>query len=174
MKTFPCYCCAVTTATLVSPQPKGKCFRGDQCPQPKCYHHTMMTLEMFEHWAQQKQELEAEYPYLLHPSPDLKKSQIFLASIDELQDDHNPYDITFRPATLDEGRHFDTLLSVELSYHGLPNNGTVTSKWESLRAALEAEPIYNLMTKLVASTDLESTFCAVEDAIPCILYGVIV
>jgi hypothetical protein len=28
VKTFPCYCCAVTSATLVAAQPKEKCFRG--------------------------------------------------------------------------------------------------------------------------------------------------
>jgi hypothetical protein len=58
--------------------------------------------------------LEAKYPYLSHPSPDLKKSQNFLSSIDELRDDRNPYDISFCPATLEEGRHFDQLMSAEL------------------------------------------------------------
>jgi hypothetical protein len=58
VKTFPCYCCAVTTATLVTPQPKEKCFRGERCRQPKCYRHPMVTAETFEAWAAQKVELE--------------------------------------------------------------------------------------------------------------------
>jgi hypothetical protein len=29
VKTFPCYCCAVTSRTLVAAQPKEKCSRGD-------------------------------------------------------------------------------------------------------------------------------------------------
>jgi hypothetical protein len=171
VRTFPCYCCAVTTATLVTPQPKEKCFRGERCRQPKCYHHEMLTAETLQSWEHQKEELQAEYPYLLNPSPNLKKSQVFLSSIDELRDDRNPYDISFSPSTLEEGRNFDRLLSEELSYRGLPVNGTIRSKRESLRSALEAEAFYDLMTKLVSSTDENSAFCAVEDAIPCIMHG---
>ena len=36
---------------------------------------------------------------------------------------------------------------------------------------MEVEAIYGLMTKLVLSTDYDSAFCAVEDAIPCIMHG---
>jgi hypothetical protein len=64
VKTFPCYCCGVTMATLVAPQPKNKCFRGPQCVQPKCYHHDMLTQETFDAWAEQKLLLETQYPYL--------------------------------------------------------------------------------------------------------------
>jgi hypothetical protein len=42
----------------------------------------MLTAETLQSWVQQKTELEAEYPYLSYPSPDLKKSQIFVTSID--------------------------------------------------------------------------------------------
>jgi len=28
VKMFPCYCCAVTSATLIAAQPKEKCFHG--------------------------------------------------------------------------------------------------------------------------------------------------
>jgi len=49
VKSFPCYCCGVTTATLVTPQPKDKCFRGERCRQPKCYHHEMMTSDTLQH-----------------------------------------------------------------------------------------------------------------------------
>ncbi len=101
----------------------------------------------------------------------LKKLQIFLSSIDELRDDWNPYDISFCPATLEEGMHFDQLLSVELSYRGLASDGTIRSKRESLLAALEAKTLYNLMSKLAASADQDSAFCAVEKAIPCIMPG---
>ncbi len=48
VKTFPCYCCAVTTATLVTPQPKEKPFRGERCRPPKCYNHPMVTEETFQ------------------------------------------------------------------------------------------------------------------------------
>jgi hypothetical protein len=36
---------------------------------------------------------------------------------------------------------------------------------------LEAETIYDLMKRLVASTDWNSAFCEVETAIPCIMHG---
>ena len=84
VKTFPCYCCAVTTATLLTLQPKEKCFRGDHSKQPQCYHHKMLTREVMDRWTIQKQELETEYPHLANPSPFMVKSQIFLLSIDEL------------------------------------------------------------------------------------------
>jgi hypothetical protein len=103
VKSFPCYCCAVTSDTLVTPQPKDKCFRGDRCVQPRCYHHPMLSQEAMEAWLEQKTQLEGEYPYLLNPSRELKKSQIFLSSIDALRDERNPYDIAFCPSNLEEG-----------------------------------------------------------------------
>ncbi len=103
VKKFPCYCCAVTTESLVTPQPKEKCFRGDRCKQRKCYHHPMITEATFEAWREEKVGLESEYPYLLNPSPNLNKSQVFLSSIDELRDEDNPFDIEFRPSTVEEG-----------------------------------------------------------------------
>jgi len=171
VKTFPCYCCAVTTATLVTPQPKAKCFRGDRCRQPKCYHHEMVTAASLEAWMVQKLELEAEFPHLANPSAELKKSQIFLSSIDELRDYCNPYDIAFRPTSLSEGRQFDTLLNTELGYRQMSQHGSIAEKRTRLKEALEAEAVYQLMSKLVLATDEGSAFCAVEDAIPCIMHG---
>ena len=86
VKSFPCFCCAVTSDSLVSPQPKDKCFRGHRCVQPRCYHHPMLSQEAMEAWL----ELEGEYTYLLNPSPELKKSLIFLSLIDALRDERNP------------------------------------------------------------------------------------
>jgi hypothetical protein len=65
-----CYCCAVATATLVTPQPKHKFFRGNRCRMPKCYHHDMLTEATLQAWMEQKLGLEEEYPYLVTP-PDL-------------------------------------------------------------------------------------------------------
>jgi hypothetical protein len=45
--------------------------------------------------------------------------------------------------------NFDHLFTEELSYHGLPVNGTIRSKHDSLNSALEAEAFYDLITKLV-------------------------
>ncbi len=104
IKTFPCYCCTVTTATLVTPQLKEKCFRGEQCKQPKCYHHAMVTEDTLQAWAEHKVDLETEYPYLLNPPPGLRRSQVFLSSIDELTDKCYPYEIAFWPSTLEEDR----------------------------------------------------------------------
>jgi Holliday junction resolvase RusA-like endonuclease len=171
VKTFPCYCCAVTTATLVTPQPKSKCFRGSRCRMPRCYHHEMLTEATLEAWVQQKQQLEEELPYLANPSPDFKRSQVILSSIDELRNESNPYDIAFQPATIEEGRNFDNFLSVELGYRGLPQNGTIREKRQRLLYALESESAYTLMTKLVASTNMDSAFVEVESAIPCIMHG---
>ena len=171
VKTFPCYCCAVTTATLVTPQVKQRCFRGDRCKQPKCYHHPMVTAETFEAWKTQKRDMERDYPHLCNPNINLARSKIYLSSIDELVDQRNPYDISFRPTNLAEGRRFDDLLNTELGYREMPTNGNVSQKRERLRQALEAEVLYQLMTKLAAATDVESAFCAIQDAIPCIFHG---
>jgi hypothetical protein len=171
VKSFPCYCCAVTTSSLVSAQPKEKCFRGQRCKQPVCYHHPMICDETIQHWEEEKQQLEQQYPYLSTPGPDLHKSQVFLSSINELRDELNPYDIQYQPSTLEEGIQFNSFINTELSYRHLPTNGTIREKRERLRSALEAEQIYGLMTKLVASIDHESAFCAVSDAIPCIMHG---
>ena len=171
VKTFPCYCCAVTTATLVTPQPKEKCFRGERCKQPRCYHHKMLTQEVMDAWRVQQAELKTQFPHLANPSADMVKSQIFLSSIDELRDERNPYDIAFRPTSVAEGRQFDNLLNMELGYRAMPVQGTIAEKRLRLQEALEAEAEYDLMTKLVAATDDEMVFIAIEDAIPCILQG---
>jgi hypothetical protein len=171
VKTFPCYCCAVTTRTLVAAQPKEKCFRGNRCRQPVCYHHPMMCEETLQTWRVQKEQLQQEYPYLLHPTPDLNKSQVFLSSIYELRDEQNMYDIEYRPTSLEEGRIYDEFLSTELGYCMLQTNGTVGEKRKRLHDALEGEQMYSLMTKLVSSIDQESAFCAVVDAIPCAMHG---
>ena len=71
----------------------------------------MLTEATLEVWVEQKQGLEAEYPFLANPPQDLRKSQVILSSIDELRDESNPYDIAFRPTTLEEGRAFDQFLS---------------------------------------------------------------
>ncbi len=171
VKSFPCYCCAVTTSSLVAAQPKEKCFRGQRCLQPLCFHHSMICEETIQNWELEKEELEQQYGYLLMPTPELHKSQVFLSSINELCDDQNPYDIDYRPSTLEEGIEFNAFLNAELSYRQLPAIGTVRENCQRLRSALEAEQIYRLMTKLVGSIDRESAFCAVEDAIPCIMHG---
>jgi hypothetical protein len=67
-------------------------------------------------WSDCRLELETEYPNLANPSPNLKRSQVFLSSIDELGDEHNPYEILFCPSSLEEIQAFDNLLSTELSY----------------------------------------------------------
>jgi hypothetical protein len=103
VKTFPCYCCSITTATLVTPQPKNRCFWGEWCQQPKCFHHDMLTEATFEAWEEQRAVLLMQYPYLLHPSPELTKSRVILSTIDELRDDTNPFDIAFRPRTIEQG-----------------------------------------------------------------------
>jgi len=104
-------------------------------------------------------------------SPDLNKSQVFLSSIDKLHDERNPFDIEFCPSKLEEGRAFDGLLKTELQYRGLPTIGTIGDKQQPLRAALVAETIYDLMKRLVASTDWNSAFCEVETVISCIMHG---
>jgi hypothetical protein len=81
VKTFPCYCYAVTTATLVTPQPKDKCFTGDRCRQPWCYHHEMVTAASLEAWMVQKLELEAEFPHLANPSAELKSPRYFFLQL---------------------------------------------------------------------------------------------
>jgi len=141
VKTFPCYCCAVTTATLVTPQPKEKCFRGERCKQPRCYHHKMLTQEVMDAWRVQQAELKTQFPHLANPSADMV------------------------------GRQFDNLLNMELGYRAMPVQGTIAEKRLRLQEALEAEAEYDLMTKLVAATDDEMVFIAIEDAIPCILHG---
>ncbi len=40
-----------------------------------------------------------------------------------------------------------------------------------LKTALEAQEMHKLLTKLLASTDLNSPFVAIEAAIPYILHG---
>jgi len=171
VKTFPCYCCGVTTATLVAPQPKNKCFRGARCLQPKCYHHDMLTQDTFDSWAEQKILLETQYPYLVDRPVELNRSQAILSSVDELRDETNPFDISFRPRTVQQGREFDEFMSQELGLRRLPTDGSVSETRQRLRDALESETIYNLMVKLVAATDYESAFCQVDDAIPCIMHG---
>jgi hypothetical protein len=78
VKSFPCYCCAVTTSSLVAAQPKEKCFHGQRCLQPLCFHHSMICEETIQNWELEKEELEQQYVYLLTPTPELHKSQVFL------------------------------------------------------------------------------------------------
>ncbi len=79
--------------------------------------------------------------------------------------------MAFWPATVEEGRRFDALLTSKLGYRGMQQGGTVSEKRQRLKDALEAEAEYGLMTKLVLSTDENSAFCAVDDAIPCVMHG---
>jgi hypothetical protein len=53
----------------------------------------------------------------------------------------------------------------------MQQGGTVTEKRQHLNDALEVEAEYGLMTKLVLSTDENSAFCVVDDAIPCVMHG---
>lgn len=138
---------------------------------PNCYHHDMLTEATLEAWAQQKQQLEEEFPYLSNPSPNLRHSQVILSSIDELRDERNPYDIAFIPTTLEEGRTFNELLCTELKYRGLRHDGTIREKRQRLLHALECENVHSLMTKLVESTNPDFAFIEVESAIPCIMHG---
>jgi hypothetical protein len=55
----------------------------------------MLTEATLEAWVEQKQQLEEELLYLANPSPDLKRSQVILSSIDELHNESNPYDNAF-------------------------------------------------------------------------------
>jgi hypothetical protein len=173
VKSFLCYCCAVTTSSLAAAQPKEKCFRGPLCLQPLCYHHPMICEETIQSWGIQKQQLEDQYQYLssLTLDSDLKASKVFVSSINELRDDLNPNDIDYQPSTMEEGIEVNASLNRKLGFQQLPATGTVREKRQRLRSALEAEQIYGLMTKLINSIDYESAFCAAEDAIPCIMHA---
>jgi hypothetical protein len=50
-------------------------------------------------------------------------------------------------------------------------DGTVREKRMLLKAALEAQEMYKLLTKLIASTGLNIAFMAIEADFPCILHG---
>jgi hypothetical protein len=133
VKTFPCYCCSVTTSSLAAPQPKEKCFCGQRCRQPLCYHHPMICEETIQNWEVEKIQLQEKYPYLSSPGPDLHKSQVFLSSIHELRDELNPYEIQYQPSTLEEGIQFNNFLNTELGYRQLSTSGTVREIRERLR-----------------------------------------
>jgi hypothetical protein len=78
--------------------------------------------------------------------------------VDELQDETNPFDISFRPRTVQQGREFDEFMSQELGLQRLPTGGSISEKRQRLQDALESETIYNFMVKLVAETGYESAF----------------
>lgn len=61
VKKFLCYCSLVTSRMLATPCQTDKCFRGEKCS----YHHSMINDEMMEAWQSKKEELAAEFPYLL-------------------------------------------------------------------------------------------------------------
>jgi len=171
LKKFPCYCCTVTSDTLITPQPKEKCFRGNRCQQPKCYHHTMLDQETMDGWADCKAELEREFPFLATMGTTIPRSQVILTTLDELQDENNPHDIDFQPSNDIEARHFKDLLLIELQLRQLGTTGTVREQRHLLKSALEAQEMYKLLKKLIDSGDPDSAFIAVEAAIPCILHG---
>jgi hypothetical protein len=90
---------------------------------------------------------------LVNPAPGLQRLQIILSSLDELRDGSNPFDISFWPRTIEQGREFDAILSEELRYRWLEDSGTVSEKRQCLLAGLETEEMCKLMTKLAASKD---------------------
>jgi hypothetical protein len=171
VKHFPCYCCSVTTETLVSPQNKDTCFRGERCRQPLSFHHPMIDDFTRNGWALTKEDLEQQFPYLASKGPTLKQSKVFLSTINELRDENNPNDIDFHPSTVEEARAFNDFVMNELRIRELVINGTLWEKRELLKSALEAERQYDLIMKLILSTDLESAFIEIVTAIPCILHG---
>ncbi len=187
VKSFPCYCCAVTTSSLVAAQPKEKCFRAQQCLQPLCFYYSMICGETIQNWEVEKQELEQQYGYVLPPTSELNKSQVTPSLNNELHDDQNPYDIDYQPSTLEEGIECYAFLNTGLGYRQLPydidyqpstleegiecNAFLNTGKRQRLHSTLEAEQIYGLMMKLVRSMDSESAICTVDDAIPFIMHG---
>ncbi len=161
VKNIPCYCCAVTTATLVSPQNKATCFRGDRCKQPLCFHHPMIDKATINSWALCKDELEQQFPYLASKGPHMKESKVSLTTVDELHDENNPMDIDFHPSTMEEARTFNELVMDELRYRQLPIIGTLPEKCELLKSALETEKQYDLILKCTLSTDPDSAFIEV-------------
>jgi hypothetical protein len=48
----------------MTPQPKEKCFRGDQCKQAKCFHHPMLDENTMNGWEHCKADLELEFPFI--------------------------------------------------------------------------------------------------------------
>ncbi len=171
VKTFPCYCCTVTSNTLITPQPKENCFRGNRCRQPKCYHRPMLDTATMDAWKDCLEELVLEFPFLQTMGNIIARSKILLTTIDEWRDDNNPYDIDFRPSNEAEARAFKELLRDELQLRGLETGGTVREKRALLKTALGAQEQFKLLTKLVASTDPASAFITIEAAIPCILHA---
>jgi len=171
VKTFPCYCCTVTSDTLIAPQPKEKCFRGNRCRQPKCYHRPMLNEATMDGWKECKDELALEFPFLSSIGPIVPNSKILLTTLIEWRDENNPYDINFQPANEHEARAFKELLLSELQMRQLPTDGTVREKRARLKSALEAQEQFKLLTKLVGSTDMASAFITIEAAIPCILHA---
>ena len=48
--------------------------------------------------------------------------------MDELHDETNPFDISFRPRTVQQGREFDEFMSQELGLRRLPTGSSVSEK----------------------------------------------
>jgi hypothetical protein len=71
----------------------------------------MLKQDTFDSWAEQKVLLETQYPYLEDWPVELNRSQAILSSVDELHDETNPFDISFRPRTAQQGREFDEFMS---------------------------------------------------------------
>jgi hypothetical protein len=68
----------------------------------------------------------------------LKKSQVFLSSINELHDGQKPYDIEYWSLMLEKERAYDAFLTADLRHQMLQTNGTVGRMQQRLQAALEA------------------------------------
>jgi hypothetical protein len=125
VKSFPCYCCTVTNKTLVTPQPKEKCLRGDRCMQAKCYHHPMLNENIMNGREHCKTDLETEFAFLRTIRPNIKESKVLLSTMEEFQDESSPFDIDFHPVDEDEAMAFKQLLIHELNLRGLPVNAKV-------------------------------------------------
>jgi hypothetical protein len=115
--------------------------------------------------------LETEFAFLRSMGPNVKESKVMLTTMEEFQDENNPFDIDFHPANEQEARDFKQLLMQELNLCQIPIQGTVRENRNLLRSALEAQEKYKLILKLLASRDLEAAFVTIEAAIPCILHG---
>jgi len=56
-------------------------FAWEQLQAARMFPYDMICVETIQRWDVQIQQLEREYPYLLSPSPELNKPQVFLSSI---------------------------------------------------------------------------------------------
>jgi uncharacterized protein CbrC (UPF0167 family) len=175
VKKFACYCCNVHRDDLVKPldPPCNDCVRLNRTHRP-CYHTPICDEALLERLREERDELVSHWGHLQQFEAFQTLSRLRFGNTDLSVNSSisDPFHIEYQPQSRQDRILFRNLLDAEARLRGFNewNNLNVAELKLQLHEVLMIEKKYELLTHILAASNLDEAMIRLEQALPCLLH----